>query len=44
VAEVLKRKPKASIAGYLKANTFPYKDPADIERVIDSLRKAGLPE
>jgi adenylate cyclase len=44
VAEVLKRKPKASIAGYLKAKTFPYKDPAEIERVIDSLRKAGLPE
>jgi predicted Zn-dependent protease len=44
VAEVLKRKPKASIKGYLKANTFPYKDPAEIERVIDSLRKAGMPE
>ena len=44
VAEVLKRKPKASIAGYLKAKTFPYKDQADIERVVDSLRKAGLPE
>ena len=44
VAEVLKRKPKASIAGYLKANTFPYKDPAAIERIIDSLRKAGLPD
>jgi adenylate cyclase len=44
VAEILKRKPKASIAGYLKAKTFPYKDPADIERVVDSLRKAGLPE
>jgi TolB-like protein/Flp pilus assembly protein TadD len=28
----------------LKANTFPYKDPAEIERVKDSLRKAGLPE
>jgi adenylate cyclase len=44
VAEILKRKPKASIEGYLKAKTFPYKDPADIERVVDSLRKAGLPE
>ena len=44
VAEVLKRKPKASIAGYVKANMFPYKDPADVERVTDSLRKAGLPE
>ncbi|MHC5074403.1 MAG: tetratricopeptide repeat protein [Planctomycetota bacterium] len=44
VAEVLKRKPKASIARFLKANTFPYKDPAEIKRVIDSLRKAGLPE
>jgi adenylate cyclase len=44
VAEVLKRKPKASIAGYVKANMFPYKDPADVERVRDSLRKAGLPE
>jgi adenylate cyclase len=44
VAEVLKRKPKASIARYLKAKTFPYKDPAEIERVIDSLRKAGMPE
>jgi TolB-like protein/class 3 adenylate cyclase len=44
VAEVLKRKPKASITGYLKAKTFPYKDPADIEKVVDLLRKAGLPE
>jgi len=44
VAEVLKRKPKASITGYLKANTFPYKYPADIDKVVASLRKAGLPE
>ncbi|MDH3558985.1 MAG: adenylate/guanylate cyclase domain-containing protein [Deltaproteobacteria bacterium] len=44
VAETLKRKPKASITGYLKANTFPYKYPADIDKVVDSLRKAGLPE
>jgi adenylate cyclase len=44
VAEILKRKPKASITGYLKAKTFPYKNPADIEKVVDLLRKAGLPE
>ena len=44
VAEILKRNPKASITGYLKAKTFPYKDPADIDKVVDSLRKAGLPE
>ena len=44
VAEILKRNPKASITFYLKAKTFPYKDPADIEKVVDSLRKAGLPE
>jgi TolB-like protein/class 3 adenylate cyclase/cytochrome c-type biogenesis protein CcmH/NrfG len=44
VAEILKRNPKASITFYLKAKTFPYKDPADIDKVVDSLRKAGLPE
>ncbi len=44
VAEVLKRNPKASIKGYLNSNTFPYKDPAEIERVLESLRKAGLTE
>ena len=42
VAEVLKRNPKASIKGYAKM--IPYKDPAEIERVKNSLRKAGLPE
>jgi len=41
IEEVLKRNPKASIKGY--AATIPYKDPAEIERVKDSLRKAGLP-
>ena len=44
VAEVLKRNPKASIKWYAKTNTFPYKDPTEIERVLYSLRKAGLPE
>jgi len=42
VAEVLKRNPKASIEGYVA--TIPYKDQAEIERVKESLRKAGLPE
>ena len=44
VGEVLKRNPKASIKGYAKSNLFPYKDRAEIERVLESLRKAGLPE
>jgi adenylate cyclase len=44
IAEVFKRKPKASIKGYMKAKTFIYKDPAEIERAFASLRKAGLPE
>jgi len=44
VAEVLKRNPKASIEHYAKSNLFPYKNPAEIERVLNSLRKAGLPE
>jgi len=42
VAEALKQNPKASIKGY--AATIPYKDQAEIERIKDSLRKAGLPE
>jgi len=44
VAEVLKRNPKASIAYYAKSNLFPYKDPAEVERVLSSLRRAGMPE
>ena len=44
VEEILKRKPKASIEGYAKSKFFAYKDPAEIKRALDSLRKAGLPE
>jgi TolB-like protein/class 3 adenylate cyclase/Flp pilus assembly protein TadD len=44
VGEVLKRNSKASIGHYAKSNLFPYKNPAEIERVLNSLRKAGLPE
>ncbi len=44
VSEILKRKPKASIEGYAKSKFFAYKDPAEIKRALDSLRKAGLPE
>ncbi len=44
VSKILKRKPKASIEGYAKSKFFAYKDPAEIKRVLDSLRKAGLPE
>jgi adenylate cyclase len=44
VEELLKRKPKASIEGYAKSKFFAYKDPAEIKRALDSLRKAGLPD
>jgi TolB-like protein/class 3 adenylate cyclase/Tfp pilus assembly protein PilF len=44
VGEILKRKPTASIEGYAKSKFFAYKDPAEIKRALDSLRKAGLPE
>jgi adenylate cyclase len=44
VAEILKRKPKASIEGYARSKFFPYKNPAEINRALESLRKAGLPE
>jgi adenylate cyclase len=44
VEELLKRKPKASIEGYAKSKFFAYKDPAEIKRALDLLRKAGLPE
>lgn len=39
-AEVLRIDPKFSLEYY--ANTLPYKNQADIELVIDALRKAGL--
>ena len=44
VAEVLKRNPKASINYYAKSKVFPYKNPAEIDRVLNSLREAGMPE
>ena len=44
VSELLKRKPKASIEGYARSKFFAYKDPAEVKRVLDSLRRAGLPE
>jgi adenylate cyclase len=41
-AEVLKRNPKTSLKQI--RNRLPYKNPADVERIIASLRKAGLPD
>jgi TolB-like protein/Tfp pilus assembly protein PilF len=41
-AEVLKIEPNFSVAYYEKR--IPYKDPADTKLVLDSFRKAGLPE
>jgi adenylate cyclase len=41
-AEVLRVQPKFSAARYVKK--FPFQDKAETERLIDALRKAGLPE
>jgi len=40
--EVLKRNPKFSLTKISKG--FPYKDSAEIERILAALRKAGLPD
>jgi adenylate cyclase len=44
VAEVLKLKPNYSIKRYAKTLARYYKDKADRDHLINSLRKAGLPE
>jgi adenylate cyclase len=41
-AEILKLNPKFSVKRFAKA--APYKDPAELKRALDALRKAGLPE
>jgi len=40
--EVMKLNPKFSLESY--ARTLPYKNKADVDRYIEALRKAGLPE
>ena len=42
VAEVLKIYPKASLVG--SAKNLLYRNKADTDRIIDAMRKAGLPE
>lgn len=44
VKEVLDINPKFSIESYAKRLTFSFNIEADIERVLDVLRKIGLPE
>jgi len=40
--EVLRQEPDFSIASYGKG--FSYRNPQDLERILDGLRKAGLPD
>ena len=42
VQEILKRSPEYTLAYIPKV--MPYKDPKDLDHVIEFLRKAGLPE
>jgi len=42
VAEVLKAQPDCSLE--MERELYSYKNPADLERHLDALRKAGLPE
>ena len=42
VADILKMDPNYTIAQFAKA--VPYKDPAEIDRIRNALRIAGLPE
>ena len=41
-AEILRINPKFSARRFAKA--MPFKDPAELKRALDALRKAGLPE
>jgi adenylate cyclase len=41
IAEALKIKPDYSLENFL---TDPYKDPAHLQRILDALREAGMPE
>jgi adenylate cyclase len=42
--EVLRLKPKFSLKWVSKSPTYEYKDPAHLERRLNALRKAGIPE
>ena len=43
-AEVLRISPNFSLEVVSKINTYGYKDPAHLERRLNALRKAGIPE
>ena len=43
-AEVLRLKPGFSLKDASRVSTYRYKDPAHLERRLNALRKAGIPE
>jgi adenylate cyclase len=43
-AEIFKMEPGFSLEEVSKINTYGYKDPAHLERRLNALRKAGIPE
>ncbi len=37
-------RPDATVSGKAKSPAWPYKNPADLQHLLDGMRKAGMPE